>query len=129
MNRHSKTLSSARRSAAGKLALLGGLLLAVFLLSFCLGRYGVPLGQVVRVLLYRLGAALGGLLDRLPGVEMGPLFPLAQTWTDQMETVVIQIRLPRIAMASGIPPTGLSLTAPERMMTTRNRSMMLTLEK
>ena len=99
MNRHSKTLSSARRSAAGKLALLGGLLLAVFLLSFCLGRYGVPLGQVVRVLLYRLGAALGGLLDRLPGVEMGPLFPLAQTWTDQMETVVIQIRLPRIVLA------------------------------
>ena len=99
MNQHGKTLSSARQNAAGKLAALGALLLAVFLLSFCLGRYGVPLGQVVRILLYRLGAALGGLLDRLPGVDVGPLFPMEATWTGQMETVVMQIRLPRIMMA------------------------------
>ena len=92
MEQHSKTLSPSRQNAAGKLAALGALLLAVFLLSFCLGRYGVPLGQVVRILLYRLGAALGGLLDRLPGVDVGPLFPLE-------ETVVMQIRLPRILMA------------------------------
>ncbi len=99
MEQHSKTLSPSRQNAAGKLAALGALLLAVFLLSFCLGRYGVPLGQVVRILLYRLGAALGGLLDRLPGVDVGPLFPLEVTWTGQMETVVMQIRLPRIIMA------------------------------
>lgn len=99
MEQHSKTLSPSRQNAAGKLAVLGALLLAVFLLSFCVGRYGVPLDQVVRVLLYRLGAALGGLLDRLPGVDVGPLFPLEVTWTGQMETVVMQIRLPRIIMA------------------------------
>ena len=99
MEQHSKTLSPSRQNAAGKLAALGALLLAVFLFSFCIGRYGVPLNQVVRVLLYRLGAALGGLLDRLPGVDVGPLFPLEVTWTGQMETVVMQIRLPRIIMA------------------------------
>lgn len=99
MERRSETLSPARRAAAGKLAALGGLLLAVFLLSFCLGRYGVPLSQVARVLLYRLGAVLGGLLDRLPGVEAGPLFPMEVTWTGQMETVVLSIRLPRILLA------------------------------
>ena len=77
MNQHGKTLSSARQNAAGKLAALGALLLAVFLLSFCLGRYGV----------------------RLPGVDVGPLFPMEATWTGQMETVVMQIRLPRIMMA------------------------------
>ena len=99
MNREPKRVPPPRRAAAGQLAALGGLLAAVFLLSFCLGRYGVALDQVARILLYRLGAALGALLDRLPGVELGPLFPLEQTWTEQMETVVIQIRLPRIAMA------------------------------
>ena len=51
------------------------------------------------MLLYRLGAVLGGLLDRLPGVEAGPLFPMEVTWTGQMETVVLSIRLPRILLA------------------------------
>ena len=99
MDRNAPTLSPARRAAAGTLAALGGLLLAVFLLSFCLGRYGVSPDQVAGVLLYRLGAALGGLLDQLPGVEAGPLFPLEVTWTGQVETVVLSIRLPRILLA------------------------------
>jgi iron complex transport system permease protein len=60
--------------------LLVFLLLSVFLVSFTLGRYGVPLSQVIRVL-----------IDRV--------IPLNQTWTTEMETVVINIRLPRILMA------------------------------
>ena len=62
------------------LALLAVLLLAVILVSFSLGRYGVPVEQVVRILLARV-------------------FPLQQTWTPEMQTVVLNIRLPRIAMA------------------------------
>lgn len=60
--------------------LLVVLLVIVFLASFTLGRYGVPLSQVVKIL-----------FDRL--------IPLNQTWTSEMETVVINIRLPRILMA------------------------------
>lgn len=60
--------------------LLVVLLVIVFLASFTLGRYGVPLSQVVKIL-----------FDRV--------IPLNQTWTSEMETVVINIRLPRILMA------------------------------
>ena len=55
-------------------------LLALFLLSFVMGRYGVPLGQVVRIL--------------LSGV-----IPLEQTWTDNMAIAVLNVRLPRILLA------------------------------
>lgn len=55
-------------------------LLALFLLSFVMGRYGVPLGQVVRIL-------LSGVL------------PFEQTWTDNMAIAVLNVRLPRILLA------------------------------
>ena len=55
-------------------------LLALFLLSFVVGRYGVPLGQVVRIL-------LSGML------------PLEQTWTDNMAIAVLNVRLTRILLA------------------------------
>ena len=55
-------------------------LLALFLLSFVMGRHGVPLGQVVRIL-------LSGVL------------PLEQTWTDNMAIAVLNVRLPRILLA------------------------------
>lgn len=55
-------------------------LLALFLMSFVVGRYGVPLGQVVRIL-------LSGMLS------------LEQTWTDNMAIAVLNVRLPRILLA------------------------------
>lgn len=55
-------------------------LLALFLLSFVMGRYGVPLGQVVRIL-------LSGMLS------------LEQTWTGNMAIAVLNVRLPRILLA------------------------------
>lgn len=55
-------------------------LLALFLLSFVLGRYGVPLGQVVKILFSRL-------------------FPIERTWTDNMAIAVQNVRLPRILLA------------------------------
>ena len=60
--------------------LLSVLLAALFLISFVLGRYDVPLGQVGRILLSRV-------------------IPLEQTWTAGMQAVVLNIRLPRIVLA------------------------------
>lgn len=68
------------RRAARILALLSAILLALFLLSFWLGRYDVPIPEVIRILL-------------------SPLLPLTQTWTDTMATAVLYVRLPRILLA------------------------------
>ena len=64
-----------------RIALMGALFLAAFLVSFSIGRYGVPVKEVIRIFINKL-------------------VPLQQTWTREMETVVINIRLPRIVMAS-----------------------------
>ena len=68
------------RRARACLTALCGLLAALFLASFVLGRYDVPLSQVARILLSRL-------------------LPLERTWAPNMEAAVISIRLPRIALA------------------------------
>ena len=60
--------------------LLAALLAALFVLSFCLGRYGVDAGTTCRILLSRL-------------------LPLEQTWTGNEYTAVLNIRLPRIVLA------------------------------
>lgn len=54
-------------------------LIAVFLVSFCIGRYSVPFGELIKILFSKI-------------------FDITKTWTDQMETVVFNIRLPRILM-------------------------------
>ena len=63
-----------------RVCLMALALLLLFLLSFVWGRYDVPLGEVVRILLSRL-------------------FPLTQTWTDNMAIAVWNVRLPRILLA------------------------------
>ena len=85
-----------RRTAA--LLISGGVLLVLFLVSLTLGRYRVPLFDVVRILFHRLWTAVG--LDRV--------LPMPVTWTDAMEKAVIEIRLPRIVMAMLV---GCSLSA------------------
>lgn len=65
------------------MALMGVLLLALFalfMLSFILGRYDVPLSQVARILISRV-------------------VPMEATWTAGMQAVVLNIRLPRILLA------------------------------
>ena len=68
------------RHPTRSITIMASALLALFLLSFVMGRYGVPLGQVVRIL-------LSGVL------------PLEQTWTDNMAIAVLNVRLPRILLA------------------------------
>ena len=69
-----------RRRFVLLMAGLGAALFALFMLSFVLGRYDVPLGQVGRILLSRV-------------------IPLETTWTAGMQAVVLNIRLPRIVLA------------------------------
>lgn len=68
------------KRAMRSLVLLAVLLLVVFLLSFCFGRYGVPFKELI-------------------GIFSSRLFAVEPTWTQQMETVVFNIRLPRILLA------------------------------
>jgi len=73
-----------KKNPTGRFAvLMTGLLLvllALFAVSFVLGRFNMPLWQVVRVLLSRV-------------------LPLEKTWTASMEAVILNIRLPRILLA------------------------------
>ena len=78
------------------LLILGLVLSALFLISFSLGRYGVPPRQVIKILAARF-------IEVFPGREI-----FSRTWTREMETVVINIRLPRILMACLV---GCSLSA------------------
>jgi len=72
------------------LAWLSGLLIFLVVISFCLGRYPVPLEQLGRIFLSRI----------LPTVE--------KTWTAAMEAAVMNIRLPRVLLACLV---GLCLSA------------------
>ena len=71
--------AQARRAALVLWALLAVLVL-LFLGSFVLGRYDVPIGQVVRILLAQA-------------------LPVKQTWTKNMAISVLNVRLPRILLA------------------------------
>ena len=62
----------------------------VFVLSFSLGRFPISPPDLIRILLSRI-------------------FPIEKTWSDMMESVVFNIRLPRILAASMIG-AGLSLS-------------------
>ena len=68
------------RHPTRSITIMASALLALFLLSFVLGRYGVPLGEVVKILLSRV-------------------FSIEQTWTDNMAIAVWNVRLPRILLA------------------------------
>lgn len=78
-----------QRKPGRMLLLLAGILLLAFFISFSLGRYGVPVPEVVRILVNRV-------------------IPLDVTWTSQMEAAVVNVRLPRILIACLV---GCSLSA------------------
>lgn len=77
------------RRANRALALLAGILLALFLASFWFGRYGMDIPTTLRILFSRI-------------------FPIQKDWDPNLETAVINIRLPRIVMACLV---GCSLSA------------------
>lgn len=59
---------------------LGMLLIIGVIISFQLGRYPIPTKEVI-------------------GIVMSRIYPTDQFWTDQFETVLLNIRLPRIILA------------------------------
>ena len=83
-----KTIEQSTPRYGRRFALLGLLFAAVFLLSFILGRYSVPLGTTLRILWARLAALC----------TFGRAV-VAQTWTETEGAVVLNIRLPRILCA------------------------------
>lgn len=72
---------SYQKSANRKLVILVGIFVIVFLFSFSLGRYSVPLQEIPRILLSRI-------------------LPIEETWDYNMSITVLNIRLPRILLAS-----------------------------
>ena len=75
-----------------------GVLFVLFLVSLTLGRFSVPLSEVIRILAHRLWALVG--LDRVA--------PMRVTWTQFMENAVLNVRIPRIVTAMLV---GCSLSA------------------
>ena len=68
------------RRACLCMAALSAALIALFLTSFVVGRYDVSPLEGLRILLSRV-------------------MPVEQTWTKSMQAVVLNVRLPRIALA------------------------------
>ena len=79
MEKHTPKTADDRRARLW-IVVLAAVLLALFLVSFVLGRYDVPLWQVVRILLSKV-------------------LPLEATWTANMAVAVLNVRLPRILLA------------------------------
>jgi iron complex transport system permease protein len=63
-----------------RLSILFVIVLTLFFVSFAIGRYYVPVMDVIKILL-------------------DCIFPIEPTWSSQAETVVLQVRLPRIIAA------------------------------
>ncbi len=72
-------------------------LVLAFLVSFALGRYPIPLGQVGGILLDGMLQGISDLLALLgiPAPELG----VRPFWTPTMQTLLLHVRLPRILLA------------------------------
>ncbi len=93
-------MKDAEKYAPRILMLLGILLVVTFFLSFGLGRYTVPVTQVVRILLYKICQCFAS----NPFSGWIPVFAKMEqlievTWTPEMEAAVWMLRLPRILLA------------------------------
>lgn len=70
-----------KKGKAAIIAAMAAVFMVVFIFSFTLGRYGVPFPEVVKILVSRF-------------------FKIDVTWTAQMENAVMNVRFPRIVLAS-----------------------------
>ena len=84
-----KTAEQGRERRTAVLLGAAGVLFVLFLVSLTLGRFAVPLTEVVRILFHKLWAIIG----------LDCVWPMRVTWTTFMENAVVNVRLPRIFMA------------------------------
>ena len=96
MKREKPTLTTSGRQAFIRLWILFAGLVALFFLSFVLGRFDVPLVQVVKIV---FNAGLEFMEKLINSLGLSIDLSLSRTWTDQQEAVVLNIRMPRIALA------------------------------
>lgn len=73
-------LVETQKDASWKIIILLLVLIFIFILSFAVGKYPVSPGELLKILIAQV-------------------VPLEQTWSDTVETVIFQIRLPRICAA------------------------------
>ena len=66
-----------------RITVMAVLFVCIFIISFSIGRFYVPVKEVISILYDRIS-------------------PIEQTWTKQMEVVVVNVRLPRIIAAAFI---------------------------
>lgn len=86
---HAKTVLNRSGNNQLRIMALFSILILIFIISFTLGRYPVAPGQLLSVLASRV-------------------FPIEPNWADTVETVIFQVRLPRIFAAILV---GLALSA------------------
>ena len=94
-------LGGRRRNNIIVLGLIAALLAGI-LISFALGRYPIPVGEIVPILIGRAVDGLNALINAVAGLfgaAPGEVIPFEQTWTDRMEIVFFNIRLPRLLLA------------------------------
>lgn len=75
-----EALAKSNGKKRGIIAALLVILVMLCALSFTLGRYPVPLKELL-------------------GIALSPIFPIEPFWTSTMETIVFNVRLPRVLMA------------------------------
>lgn len=80
-NRATNISNDYQQSAKRKLITLTIVFIIVFLFSFSLGRYSVPLREIPKIILSKI-------------------FPIKETWDHNMAIAILNIRLPRILLAS-----------------------------
>lgn len=84
-----KAISLAVSKNQIKLVVLGWIFIILFVVSFSIGRFYVPVKEVIHIL-----------IDQIT--------PITERWSEQMEIVVVNVRLPRIVAAALV---GMALSA------------------
>jgi iron complex transport system permease protein len=108
MSATAKLNSNSGKSASFRFRKINGLsavtilmviLVGLFLISFVLGRYPVSPFGVIKVLLYQFTVLLYNITPDFAREAVSQVLPIAHTYPDIWDTIVMQIRLPRILAA------------------------------
>ena len=94
-----------RLSGVSTAAILIIILAVLIVLSFAMGRYPISPLDVIKILIFNIYELVIKIATILPGKGeefLARIFTMEQTWPDILNTVVVQLRLPRILAAVAI---------------------------